>query len=201
MLCPAGTVYQFTRCTPSHSSMRESPIWRFASMSMGLVFSVVAYDWGTWPPSSPVSVAGMNMWKPPKYFLTNASKPPEPEAQTLNAPIPPRKRMSLPWIGLLWSRYIACPLKFDVNTLPGVTWMARGAGAQVLLLPPSAVVPLGAPDATGVPEAPAAAASPLEATPLVARPLVAPLEAMPLVAILPLAAPEELPLVGAPLVV
>jgi hypothetical protein len=80
--------------------------------------------------------------------------------------------------------------------------MARGAGAQELLLPPSAVVPLCAPDAPGVPDAPAAAASPLlEAMPLLERPLVAPLETSPLVARPLVAAPDVLPLVEAPLVV
>jgi hypothetical protein len=113
--------------------------------------------------------------------------------------------MSLPWIGLLWSRYIDCPLKFDVNTLPGVTWMARGGGAQVLLLPPSGDVPPPEPDVTEAPDAPeapdAAPAAPLEALPLLTTPLVTPPEVLPLVTRPLVAAPDELPLVGAPLIV
>jgi|SRR5580658_6123644 hypothetical protein len=110
--------------------------------------------------------------------------------------------MSLPWIGLLWSRYIGCPLKFVWNTLPGVTLMARGAGAQLLVLPPSDVVPPSEPDVRGVPDAPDAAALPLlEGLPLLTAPLVAPLETLPLVARPLVGPPDALPLVGAPLVV
>jgi hypothetical protein len=79
------------------------------------------------------------------------------------------------------------------------------------LLPPSVVVPPSEPDVTAVPDAPAAAASPpLEALPLVARPLVGPPEALPLFTTplvapldtLPLVAPpDELPLAEVPLAV
>ncbi len=77
----------------------------------------------------------------------------------------------------------------------------------MLLLPPSDVAPLPDPDVTGVPDAPAAAALPLEAMPLLMTPLVAPVEApveaMPLVArpLVAPPAPAKLPLAGAPLAV
>jgi hypothetical protein len=69
-----------------------------------------------------------------------------------------------------------------------------------VLLPPSDVVEPEEPDVTGVPDAPAAAASPpLEALPLLMTPLAAPLDTLPLVASPPVALPDELPLAGAPL--
>ncbi len=81
----------------------------------------------------------------------------------------------------------------------------------MLLLPPSEFVPPSEPDATGVPEAPAAALPLLEAPPLEAPPLEAPLLTTPLGnaarSLLPLvgrplpAPPEELPLAGVPLAV
>jgi hypothetical protein len=70
------------------------------------------------------------------------------------------------------------------------------------LPPSSSVTPPSEPDAAGVPDPPAAAASPpLEAPLPFVTPLVAPLEALPLVGRPLVALPDELPLVEAPLAV